>query len=58
MILGIFTRIRFPYTHFFRAKSGFQEEVDKMLVKDAKLSELQRHVVLLLDEMKVKESLV
>ena len=26
---------------FFRAKSGFQEEVDKMLVKDARVTRLE-----------------
>lgn len=49
------------YTHYFQAKPGFQEEVEEMLVTDMKLSELpdwKKHVVLLLDEMKIKESLV
>ena len=49
------------YTHFFKSKAGFQMEVEEMLVRDIKLDELpdwKKHVVLLLDEMKVKESLV
>ena len=49
------------YTHFFKVRSGFQVEVDKMLVRDMKLEELpewKKHVVLLLDEVKIKESLV
>lgn len=49
------------YTHFFNTKPGFQVEVGEMLVRDVKLSELpdwKKHVVLLLDEMKIKESLV
>ena len=49
------------YTHFFKAKCGFQDEVDGMLASEMKLDELpewKKHVVLLLDEMKVKESLV
>ena len=49
------------YTHFFKSTAGFQMEVEEMLVRDMKLDELpdwKKHVVLLLDEMKVKESLV
>lgn len=49
------------YTHFFKSKVGFQAEVDQMLVVEAKLSDLpdwKKHVVLLIDEMKIKESLV
>ena len=40
---------------------AFQAEVDSMLVREARLSDLpewKRHVVLLLDEMKIKQSLV
>ena len=49
------------YTQFFKSKSGFQAEVDQMLKKEAQLDKLPDHkkyVVLLFDEMKVKESLV
>ena len=49
------------YTHFFQAKCGFQDEVDEMLVSDMKLADIpdwKKYVVLLLDEIKVKESLV
>ena len=49
------------YSNFFQSKAGFQHEVNKQLMKEAKLEEcddLQRHVVLILDEMKVKKDLV
>ena len=49
------------YTHFIKTRPGFQAEVDSMLVREAGLSNLpewKRHVILLLDEMKIKESLV
>ena len=49
------------YTHFIKTRSGFQDEVDSMLIREARLSDLpewKRYVVLLLDEMKIKESLV
>ena len=49
------------YTHYIKSAPGFSEEVDQMLEEEAKLSELpewKRHVTLVLDEMKVKESLV
>ena len=49
------------YTHYIKARSGFQGDVDQELVKEAKLNELpdrKKHIVLLLDEMKVKENLV
>ena len=41
--------------------SGFQHEVNKQLMRAAKLEELddlQKHVVLVFDEMKIKEDLV
>lgn len=49
------------YTHFVKTRPGFQDEVDSMLIREARLSDLpewKRYVVLLLDEMKIKESLV
>ena len=49
------------YTHFIKTRPGFQAEVDSMLVREAGLSDLpewKRYVVLLLDEMKIKQSLV
>ena len=49
------------YSNFFQSKAGFQHEVNKQLMKEAKLDEcddLQRHVVLVFDEMKIKEDLV
>jgi hypothetical protein len=49
------------YTHFFNVKPGFQFEVEEMLKRDVGFSDLpdwKKHVVILLDEMKIKESLV
>lgn len=49
------------YSKFFQSKAGFQHEVNKQLMKEAKLDECdgpQRHVVLVFDEMKINEDLV
>ena len=51
------------YTHFFKSKVGFQGEVDRMLKAEVQVDDPQcpiwkKYVVLLLDEIKVKESLV
>lgn len=46
------------YTHLFKADTGFQTEVDDMLKKEVKSEAWMKYVVLLLDELKVKESLV
>ena len=49
------------YSNFFQSKPGFQHEVNKQLMREAKLKELddlQRHVVLVFDEMKIKKDLV
>ena len=51
------------YTHFFKSKTGFQGEVDAMLKRELKVDEIDardmnRYVILLIDEMKIKESLV
>lgn len=48
------------YTHYVKARSGFQDDIDEGLVKESKLKDLphwKKHV-LLLDEMKLKENLV
>lgn len=42
------------YTHFFKSETGFQDEVDRMLGPES----WKKYVIVLLDEMKVKESLV
>ena len=42
------------YTHFIKTRPGFQAEVDCMLVREARLSELpewKKHIVLFLDEI-------
>ena len=46
------------YTNYFKSKTGFQAEVDAMLRSEVEDVEWKNYVVLLLDEMKVKESLV
>ena len=49
------------YTHYIKSKPGFQQEVDEQLATEAGLAtipEWKKYVVLLIDEMKIKESLV
>ena len=49
------------YTHFIKSKAGFNSELDQLLADESQVSTLpewKRHVVLVLDEMKVKENLV
>ena len=46
------------YTHIFKSTTGFQEEVEDMLRKEIENVQWKNYVVLLIDEMKVKESLV
>jgi hypothetical protein len=44
-----------------KSRSGFQREVDEQLVKEVDLAnilEWKRYVVLLIDEMKIKENLI
>ena len=44
------------YTHVFKSTTGFQAEVDDMLRKEVGSENWKNYIVLLLDEMKVKES--
>lgn len=46
------------YTHIFKSTTGFQREVDAMLRKEVGSENWKNYVVLLMDEIKVKESLV
>ncbi len=49
------------YTHFIKSRSGFHDELDQHLTDEAKLQSLpewKKHVVLVFDWMKPKESLV
>lgn len=49
------------YTNYFKSKTGFQAEVDQMLIEEASLhgsSEWNLYLVIVFDEMKVRESLV
>lgn len=49
------------YTHFVKAKAGFNHELDQELLREAKLHECasyQNFVCLIFDEMKIKEDLV
>ncbi len=51
----------YDYTHYFRNKVGFQDEVNQQLVEEvAKLSlpSSRKCIALLIDEMKIKEGLV
>ena len=49
------------YSHVFKVKCGFQSKVDKMLLEEASkhgLLEWKKFIVILIDEMKLRESLV
>ena len=49
------------YTHYVQARPGFQDDIDADLKREAKLEELpewKKYVVVMIDEMKIKESLV
>lgn len=49
------------YTHYVRACPGFSDDVDKQLIEAAKVQtceEFQKYVVLVMDEMHIKEDLV
>ena len=49
------------YTHWMKAKTGFQVEVDQQLIEEAKLDSIpdfQKYVCLVFDEVKIKEGLV
>ncbi|MBA4719384.1 MAG: hypothetical protein HRO68_09930 [Nitrosopumilus sp.] len=48
-------------THWMKAKSGFQVEVDRQLIEEAKLDtipDFQKYVCVVFDEVKIKEGLV
>ena len=49
------------YTHYFESKPGFDDEVDKQLMKEAQIDtiqDFQKYVCLVFDEVRVKEGLV
>ena len=49
------------YTHYVKGRSGFQHDIDEDLKREADLKKLpdwKKHVLILIDEMKIKESLV
>jgi hypothetical protein len=49
------------YTHFTPSKVGFSAEVDQLLLSEAKVHELeefQKHVIILIDEMHIRDDLV
>ena len=49
------------YTHYFKNKTGFQDEVNKQLLNEVSLQSLpdsRKFVAVLVDEMKVKEGLI
>ena len=54
-------RTLLDYTHFFKSKPGFQIEVEQMLMKEIRvdtMSDYEKFVFLIFDEMKIKESIV
>lgn len=49
------------YTHWMKAKPGFQAEVDQQLIEESKLAiipDFQKYVCVVFDEVKIKEGLV
>ena len=49
------------YTHWIKARPGFQVEVDRQLIEEAKLTSIpdfQKYVCVVFDEVKIKEGLV
>lgn len=49
------------YTHFVKAATGFSTEIDEMVAQAANIDECevyQKHVLLILDEMHIREDLV
>ena len=49
------------YTHYFKHRPGFQQEVNQQLMKESKVHDLpeeQKYCGIIFDEMKVKENLV
>ena len=48
------------YTHWMKARPGFQVEVDRQLIEEAKLTSIpdfQKYVCVVFDEVKIKEGL-
>ena len=53
--------VRWDYTHFIKSKSGFQMEVEDQLLVESDMEnipEWKKFIVILMDEMKIKENLV
>ena len=49
------------YTHWVEAASGFSEDVDRQLMKEAKIKSIpdfQKYICLVFDEVRIKEDLV
>ena len=49
------------YTHYFKNASGFLDDVDEMLCKEARLADIpdwKKFITIVIDEIKVKEKLV
>jgi len=58
LILPSRRRLR-DYKNYIRPKQGFNSEiVNELLIKTTNFSEAEKHIVLLLDEMKIQENLV
>ena len=45
------------YTHYIKASTGFSSEVDEMIMKAAKVESCPECVILVLDEMHIREDL-
>ena len=48
------------YTYFIKPQSGFSDDIDSMLIHaaDVKSNELSQHVIILVDEMHIRQDLV
>ena len=54
-------RLLREYIHYYHSKAGFHSTVNDHLMREAKidkLTKIEKHVVILLDEMKVREDIV
>jgi hypothetical protein len=46
------------YTHYFKSKSGFYPDLNEQLKREIPFDSLPEYVVLVVDEMKIKEDLI
>ena len=43
---------------YVKARSGFQDDIDEDLKREANVGEWKKHIVVLIDEMEITENLV